>query len=50
MAQASLDKRKIKILLVEGVHSSAVEALRRDGFCTDLDAAPARCKRLGIVG
>lgn len=29
----SLTKSKIKVLLVEGVHSSAVEAFRRDGYC-----------------
>jgi D-3-phosphoglycerate dehydrogenase len=31
MTKTSLDKGKIKILLLEGVHSSAVEAFRRDG-------------------
>ena len=28
----SLDKSKIKILLLEGVHESAVETLRADGY------------------
>jgi D-3-phosphoglycerate dehydrogenase / 2-oxoglutarate reductase len=30
--QTSLDKGKIKILLLEGVHSSAIDAFRRDGY------------------
>jgi D-3-phosphoglycerate dehydrogenase len=32
MTKTSLDKRKIKILLLEGVHASAAEAFRRDGY------------------
>ena len=32
MAQTSLDKGKIKILLLEGVHSSAIETFRREGY------------------
>jgi D-3-phosphoglycerate dehydrogenase len=32
MTKTSLDKGKIKILLLEGVHSSAVEAFRREGY------------------
>ena len=32
MGLVSLDKNKIKILLLEGVHASAVEALRADGY------------------
>ena len=28
----SLDKDKIKILLLEGVHASAVESFRADGY------------------
>jgi D-3-phosphoglycerate dehydrogenase len=32
MAQQSLPKSKIKFLLLEGVHSSAVETLERDGY------------------
>jgi D-3-phosphoglycerate dehydrogenase len=32
MPQTSLDKGRIKIQLLEGVHSSAVEAFRRDGY------------------
>ena len=30
--QTSLDKGKIKILLLEGVHSTAIDAFRRDGY------------------
>lgn len=32
MTKTSLDKNKIKILLLEGIHPSAVEALRADGY------------------
>ena len=39
MARTSLDKRKIKILLLEGVHGSAVEAFRKDGY-TDIEYHP----------
>ncbi|MGH9558767.1 MAG: phosphoglycerate dehydrogenase [Bryobacteraceae bacterium] len=39
MTQTSLDKSKIKILLLEGVHSTAVDAFRRDGY-TDIDYHP----------
>ncbi len=39
MARTSLDKGKIKILLLEGVHASAVEAFRRDGY-TDIEYHP----------
>jgi len=35
----SLDKGKIKIVLLEGVHSSALEAFRRDGY-TDIEQHP----------
>jgi D-3-phosphoglycerate dehydrogenase len=34
MSKTSLDKSKIKILLLEGVHASAVEAFRADGYST----------------
>jgi D-3-phosphoglycerate dehydrogenase / 2-oxoglutarate reductase len=37
MIRTSLDKRKIKILLLEGVHPSAVETFRRDGY-TEIEA------------
>src|SRR5271155_312071 len=39
MTKTSLDKGKIKILLLEGVHSSAVEAFRRDGY-TNIEEHP----------
>lgn len=39
MTKTSLDKAKIKILLLEGIHPSAVEAFRRDGY-TDLEVHP----------
>ena len=39
MTQTSLDKGKIKILLLEGVHPSAVEAFRRDGY-TNIEQHP----------
>lgn len=32
MTKTSLDKAKIKVLLLEGVHPSAVDAFRRDGY------------------
>jgi D-3-phosphoglycerate dehydrogenase len=39
MQTNSLDKSKIKILLLEGVHPTAVEALKRDGY-SDIDYHP----------
>lgn len=39
MTKTSLDKSKIKILLLEGIHQSAVEALRADGY-TDIEYHP----------
>jgi D-3-phosphoglycerate dehydrogenase len=39
MITTSLDKSKIKILLLEGVHQSAVEAFREDGY-THVDYHP----------
>src|ERR1700730_13602155 len=36
MTKTSLDKSKIKILLLEGVHPKAVEAFRADGY-TDIE-------------
>src|SRR5579864_1430295 len=39
MTKTSLEKGKIKILLLEGVHSSAVEAFRRDGY-TNIEEHP----------
>lgn len=40
MLRTSLDKSKIKILLVEGIHPSAVEAFQADGY-TDIEYHPA---------
>jgi D-3-phosphoglycerate dehydrogenase len=39
MTQTSLEKSKIKILLLEGVHQTAVEAFRADGY-TDIAYHP----------
>jgi D-3-phosphoglycerate dehydrogenase len=39
MTKISLDKGKIKILLLEGVHSSAAEAFLRDGY-TNIEEHP----------
>ena len=32
MSQTSLDKTKIKFLMLEGIHDSAIEALARVGY------------------
>jgi D-3-phosphoglycerate dehydrogenase len=39
MANNSLDKTKIKILLLEGVHPTAVESLKKDGY-SDVEYHP----------
>src|SRR3984893_7489514 len=39
MTKTSLDKAKIKILLLEGIHSSALAAFRREGY-TNLECHP----------
>lgn len=39
MTKTSLDKNRIKILLLEGIHPSAVEALRADGY-SEIDYYP----------
>jgi D-3-phosphoglycerate dehydrogenase len=39
MAHTSLDKSKIKILLLEGIHASAVERFRNDGY-TNIEHHP----------
>jgi D-3-phosphoglycerate dehydrogenase len=44
MTATSLDKGKIKILLLEGVHSSGVDAFRRDGY-TDIEMHPKSLPR-----
>ena len=59
MLTTSLDKGKIKILLLEGVHQSAVEVFREDGYSQieyhpkslsppDLAAAAADAHFIGI--
>src|SRR5437660_1479161 len=44
--RTSLDKQKIKIVLLEGVHASAAECFRADGYTNIQQEA----KTLGIVG
>jgi D-3-phosphoglycerate dehydrogenase / 2-oxoglutarate reductase len=39
ISKTSLDKGKIKFLLLEGIHSNAVDALQHDGY-TDIDYHP----------
>ena len=39
MTKTSLDKRKIKILLLEGVHPTAVDSFRRNGY-TNIEQHP----------
>src|SRR5436305_13413502 len=39
MTKTSLDKSKIKVLLLEGIHRSAVDALKADGY-TDIEYHP----------
>jgi D-3-phosphoglycerate dehydrogenase len=39
MSKTSLDKSKIKILLLEGIHPSAVEAFQADGY-TNIESHP----------
>ena len=40
MAKTSLDKAKIRILLLEGIHPSAVEAFERSGY-TEIELLPS---------
>ena len=42
MSKTSLDKSKIKFLLLEGIHPSAVEVLRAAGYTQHRDRLPAR--------
>ena len=49
MTKTSLDKSKIKILLLEGIHPSAVEAFRADGY-TDIEYHPKSLARVAIAG
>ena len=39
MSKTSLDKSKIKILLLEGIHPSAVESFQADGY-TNIESHP----------
>ena len=39
MPETSFSKDKIKIVLLEGVHASALEAFRRDGY-TEIEHHP----------
>ena len=39
MTRTSLDKNKIKILLLEGIHQSAVDSFRADGY-TEIEHHP----------
>ena len=39
MTKTSLEKNKIKILMLEGVHQSAVEVFRADGY-TNIEYHP----------
>jgi D-3-phosphoglycerate dehydrogenase / 2-oxoglutarate reductase len=48
MQTTSLDKSKIKILLVEGIHESAVDALRSDGY-TDIEYHPKSLAEPALV-
>lgn len=53
MAKQSLPKDKIKFLLLEGVHPSAVETLQRDGYTnieTHTGALPAEQLKAAIAG
>jgi D-3-phosphoglycerate dehydrogenase len=46
--KTSLDKGKIKILLLEGVHSSAVEAFRQDGY-SDIEYHPKSLSEAKLI-
>ena len=48
MTKTSLDKNKIKILLLEGIHASAVEAFRADGY-TDIEYHPKAMREDQLV-
>src|SRR5271165_2309203 len=48
MQKTSLDKNKIKILLLEGIHPSAVELLRADGY-TSLECHAKSLPRAQLV-
>jgi D-3-phosphoglycerate dehydrogenase len=46
--KTSLDKSKIKILLLEGIHPTAVEAFRSDGY-TDIEYHPKSLSELALL-
>ncbi len=48
MQPNSLDKSKIKILLLEGVHPTAVEALKKDGY-SDIEYHPKSLPELKLI-
>lgn len=48
MAKTSLAKARIKVLLLEGIHSSAVDAFRRDGY-TDIEYHPKSLPEAKLV-
>lgn len=48
MVRTSLDKGKIKILLLEGIHQSAVEAFRADGY-SDIEYHPKSLPEAKLV-
>jgi D-3-phosphoglycerate dehydrogenase / 2-oxoglutarate reductase len=49
MTQTSLDKEKIKILLLEGIHPSAVDAFRNDGY-TNIEYHPKSLPEDELIG
>ena len=46
--KTSLDKSKIKILLLEGIHPTAVEAFRSDGY-TDIEYHPKSLSQAALI-
>jgi D-3-phosphoglycerate dehydrogenase / 2-oxoglutarate reductase len=48
MPHTSLDKSKIRILLMEGIHESAIETLRRDGY-TDIEYHPKSLSEADLI-
>ena len=48
MSETSLDKSRIKILLLEGIHASAVDAFRSDGY-TEIEYHPKSLATADLV-
>ncbi|MBV8820398.1 MAG: phosphoglycerate dehydrogenase [Acidobacteriaceae bacterium] len=48
MQKTSLDKSKIKVVLLEGIHPSAIDALRADGY-TDIELYPKSLPEPGLI-